>query len=271
MHVGVQRTGLPSSVSMLDGAKPNFQNMMAKTERSRKKKWPSFLTKEAILLPGVRICRFTGPFVGSLVSSKPFRTYVKKKTKSQTESAFRGRVAENRRTRLEAQQNGDRRAPGARARDGLPHLLRALVRGQLCRVPCQQVGERRVAGDGRGNRRVAACKVVQGLPRGRSQAGGLLVALDGLPTHFCACPSVQQLQSMQFSMFIDGVHKTDCKATLGRYVKQGPPVWLHEPFALPVPVVRLLSFFFFFFFFFFFLFFNVPVPWPGACCDGTME
>ena len=47
---------------------------------------------------------------------------------------------------------------------------------------------------------------------------------------------------MQFKLYVDGVAKSDCRAALRRYIEAGPPVWLAEPVALPVPEVGAFFF-----------------------------
>mmetsp|Transcript_15861 Transcript_15861/g.36178 ORF Transcript_15861/g.36178 Transcript_15861/m.36178 type:complete len:130 (-) Transcript_15861:1309-1698(-) len=46
---------------------------------------------------------------------------------------------------------------------------------------------------------------------------------------------VEHLLKTQFGDFIERVKKTDCQAELRRLLKDGPPIWLSDPHALPLP------------------------------------
>eukprot|EP00536_Pseudo-nitzschia_multiseries_P018875 jgi/Psemu1/248943/estExt_Genewise1.C_32870003 len=46
---------------------------------------------------------------------------------------------------------------------------------------------------------------------------------------------VEHLLKTQFNAYVERVHKTDCKAELRRLLEEGPPVWLSDPHALPLP------------------------------------
>lgn len=50
-----------------------------------------------------------------------------------------------------------------------------------------------------------------------------------------AAEVVQQLLNTQFHTFMKKVQEADCKAELRRLVAKGPPVWLEDKHALPVP------------------------------------
>ena len=39
----------------------------------------------------------------------------------------------------------------------------------------------------------------------------------------------------QFGAFLERVKKTDCQAELRRLLRDGPPIWLSDPHALPLP------------------------------------
>lgn len=54
------------------------------------------------------------------------------------------------------------------------------------------------------------------------------------PAQFAA-EVVQQLLDTQFHTFMKKVQEADCKAELRRLVAKGPPVWLEDKHALPVP------------------------------------
>jgi hypothetical protein len=51
---------------------------------------------------------------------------------------------------------------------------------------------------------------------------------------FCA-DVVEQLLASQFHTFMKKVQEADCKAELRRLVAKGPPVWLEDKHALPLP------------------------------------
>ncbi|KAL4093797.1 hypothetical protein PRIC1_011227 [Phytophthora ramorum] len=46
---------------------------------------------------------------------------------------------------------------------------------------------------------------------------------------------VEQLLATQFHTYMKKVQEADCKAELRRLVAKGPPVWLEDKHALPVP------------------------------------
>ena len=46
---------------------------------------------------------------------------------------------------------------------------------------------------------------------------------------------VEHLLKTQFDAFVERVKKTDCQAELRRLLKDGPPIWLSDPHALPLP------------------------------------
>ena len=46
---------------------------------------------------------------------------------------------------------------------------------------------------------------------------------------------VEHLLKTQFGAFLERVKKTDCQAELRRLLKDGPPIWLSDPHALPLP------------------------------------
>ncbi|DBA04200.1 TPA: hypothetical protein N0F65_004308 [Lagenidium giganteum] len=50
-----------------------------------------------------------------------------------------------------------------------------------------------------------------------------------------AAEVVQQLLDTQFHSYMKAVQQADCKAELRRLVEKGPPVWLEDKHALPVP------------------------------------
>lgn len=50
-----------------------------------------------------------------------------------------------------------------------------------------------------------------------------------------AADVVQQLLASQFHTFMKKVQEADCKAELRRLVARGPPVWLEDKHALPLP------------------------------------
>ncbi|TMW57446.1 hypothetical protein Poli38472_003371 [Pythium oligandrum] len=50
-----------------------------------------------------------------------------------------------------------------------------------------------------------------------------------------AAEIVQQLLDTQFHTYIKKVQEADCKAELRRLVTKGPPVWLEDKHALPLP------------------------------------
>ena len=55
---------------------------------------------------------------------------------------------------------------------------------------------------------------------------------------------VRRLINTQFREFLDGVRKADCEADLKRRLKAGPPIWVQDKHALPIPlreVVKLLG------------------------------
>jgi len=45
---------------------------------------------------------------------------------------------------------------------------------------------------------------------------------------------VEHLLKTQFGAFLERVKKTDCQAELRRLLKDGPPIWLSDPHALPL-------------------------------------
>eukprot|EP00937_MAST-01D_sp_MAST-1D-sp2_P001902 g1902.t1 len=50
------------------------------------------------------------------------------------------------------------------------------------------------------------------------------------------CESVvAQLLKTQFGAYVEGVQKADCEAELNRRLGAGPPIWLADKHALPVP------------------------------------
>ncbi|KAG2519093.1 hypothetical protein BBO99_00007797 [Phytophthora kernoviae] len=51
---------------------------------------------------------------------------------------------------------------------------------------------------------------------------------------FCS-DVVKQLLSTQFHTFMKKVQEADCKAELRRLVAKGPPIWLEDKHALPLP------------------------------------
>ncbi|CAH0478413.1 unnamed protein product [Peronospora belbahrii] len=51
---------------------------------------------------------------------------------------------------------------------------------------------------------------------------------------FCS-DVVEQLLATQFHTFMKKVEETDCKAELRRLVAKGPPIWLEDKHALPLP------------------------------------
>ncbi|CAI5708609.1 unnamed protein product [Hyaloperonospora brassicae] len=51
---------------------------------------------------------------------------------------------------------------------------------------------------------------------------------------FCS-DVVEQLLATQFHTFMKKVQETDCKAELRRLVARGPPVWIEDKHALPLP------------------------------------
>lgn len=54
------------------------------------------------------------------------------------------------------------------------------------------------------------------------------------PALFCA-DVVEQLLTTQFHTYMKKVQEADCKAELRRLVAKGPPIWLEDKHALPVP------------------------------------
>jgi len=46
---------------------------------------------------------------------------------------------------------------------------------------------------------------------------------------------VQQLLQSQFHTFIDKVKKTDCQAELRRLLQSGPPIYVSDKHAMPIP------------------------------------
>jgi hypothetical protein len=46
---------------------------------------------------------------------------------------------------------------------------------------------------------------------------------------------VRRLISTQFSEYVSGVRKADCEADLKRRIGSGPPIWLADKHALPLP------------------------------------
>ena len=46
---------------------------------------------------------------------------------------------------------------------------------------------------------------------------------------------VAQLLSSQFHDFVDRVKKTDCQAELRRLLKEGPPIYISDKHAMPLP------------------------------------
>lgn len=54
------------------------------------------------------------------------------------------------------------------------------------------------------------------------------------PALFCS-DVVEQLLATQFHTYMKKVQEADCKAELRRLVAKGPPVWLEDKHALPVP------------------------------------
>ncbi|KAE9034673.1 hypothetical protein PR001_g9636 [Phytophthora rubi] len=54
------------------------------------------------------------------------------------------------------------------------------------------------------------------------------------PALFCA-DVVGQLIASQFHTFMKKVQEADCKAELRRLVAKGPPIWLEDKHALPLP------------------------------------
>ena len=46
---------------------------------------------------------------------------------------------------------------------------------------------------------------------------------------------VEHLLKTQFGAFLERVKKTDCQAELRRLLKDGPPIWLSDQHALPLP------------------------------------
>ncbi|KUF94540.1 RAC-beta serine/threonine-protein kinase A [Phytophthora nicotianae] len=54
------------------------------------------------------------------------------------------------------------------------------------------------------------------------------------PALFCV-DVVEQLLSTQFHTYMKKVQEADCKAELRRLVAKGPPIWLEDKHALPVP------------------------------------
>lgn len=46
---------------------------------------------------------------------------------------------------------------------------------------------------------------------------------------------VEHLLKTQFGDFLERVKKTDCQAELRRLLRDGPPIWLSDPHALPLP------------------------------------
>lgn len=54
------------------------------------------------------------------------------------------------------------------------------------------------------------------------------------PSHFSAA-IVRRLIATQFSEYVSSVRKADCEADLKRRLDQGPPIWLADKHALPIP------------------------------------
>ena len=54
------------------------------------------------------------------------------------------------------------------------------------------------------------------------------------PSKYCASV-VRRLIATQFGDFLTGVRKADCEADLRRRLGKGPPVWVSDVHALPVP------------------------------------
>merc|ERR1719162_1681148 len=46
---------------------------------------------------------------------------------------------------------------------------------------------------------------------------------------------VENLLKTQFGAFLERVKTTDCQAELRRLLNHGPPIWLSDPHALPLP------------------------------------
>jgi hypothetical protein len=46
---------------------------------------------------------------------------------------------------------------------------------------------------------------------------------------------VEHLLKTQFGAFLERVKKTDCQAELRRLLRDGPPIWLSDQHALPLP------------------------------------
>lgn len=46
---------------------------------------------------------------------------------------------------------------------------------------------------------------------------------------------VEQLLASQFQNYVDNVQKSDCAKELTRLLTSGPPIWLHDKQALPLP------------------------------------
>ncbi|KAL1512153.1 hypothetical protein AB1Y20_005421 [Prymnesium parvum] len=54
------------------------------------------------------------------------------------------------------------------------------------------------------------------------------------PSKYCAAV-VRRLIHKQFPEYVAGVQKADCHADLKRRIAKGPPVWLEDKHALPIP------------------------------------
>ena len=46
---------------------------------------------------------------------------------------------------------------------------------------------------------------------------------------------VRRLIRTQFAEYVDGVRKSDCAADLKRRLAKGPPIWVEDKHALPIP------------------------------------
>lgn len=57
---------------------------------------------------------------------------------------------------------------------------------------------------------------------------------DWHPSMYCSSV-VRRLILTQFGEFLEGVRKADCEADLKRRLKKGPPIWVEDKHALPIP------------------------------------
>ena len=74
-------------------------------------------------------------------------------------------------------------------------------------------------------------------PNKHQQAGVLSGSSPSMTWHPCFYERsvVEHLLKTQFDAFVERVKKTDCQAELRRLLKDGPPIWLSDPHALPLP------------------------------------